>query len=121
MLACNLIKEAAKESPYAVYLDIDYIETLIQDYSTDPTKCLFVDDYGFIAGMLSKGHVFYPGITVALEIAWYVLPEHRGKMVGGRLYKQFEEWAISNQARIIFVGRQVKGSTLVQSGYMKWV
>lgn len=121
MLLCNLIKEAAKESPYAADLDNDYIETLISEYTNSPGKCLLYNDYGFIAGSLSKGHILLPNVLVALEIAWYVLPEHRHKMVGGKLYKQFKAWAKENGAKIIFTGKKLKGSTLVQLGYMTWV
>ena len=121
MLLSNLIKNAALESPYASKLDNEYIESLIESFTSDPSKCLYYNDYGFIAGMVTSGHILLPDTLIALEVAWYVLPEERNKMVGGRLYKQFEEWAKSKEIKAIFVGKPIKDSILVQPGYMKWV
>ena len=36
----------------------------------------------------------YHGGMVASEAFWFVLPEYRGGLGGGRLYKAFEVWAV---------------------------
>ena len=121
MLLSNLMQQAARESAYGVELSEERTEQIIQEYSTDPSKCLFYSDTGFILGLLTTNHLLLHGTVVALEIAWYVAPEARGKLEGGRLYKQFEKWALDNKAKAIFVGKQIKDSILVQPGYIKWV
>lgn len=121
MLLSKLIQQAALESPYQSELTEEYVNELIRDFSSSNYKCLFSSDNGFIAGLLSDGHILLPQTTVAIEIAWYVLPEARGKLEGGRLYEKFENWAKLNKAKAIFIGKPIKDSILVQPGYMKWV
>ena len=81
----------------------DWVSILIQD----PAKvCLVYVQDGKILGSIAGGttpHFLNPGITVATEFAWWVLPEYRGK-VGKPLLKAFEIWAKANNVDILSMG-----------------
>jgi GNAT superfamily N-acetyltransferase len=46
----------------------------------------------------------YSERVVAGDFIWYVKPEHRGGMVGVRLMKMFEDWAVGAGAAQILTG-----------------
>ena len=99
----------------------EYIESLIKVFSESPDRCLFYNDHGFIAGFITDEYLLIPDTLVAIEVAWWVDPAQRNKMIGGRLYKQFENRALDNGAQVLLVGRQVKDSTESGRIFIKWV
>lgn len=114
----SLIKQATEEFGYPSPSD-EYIDQLIQTFSTRDDSCLFFTEHGFIAGFITTGHILLPGIKAALEVAWYVHPEHRNKMEGGRLYKMFEEWSIKNEAIYMFQGIATRDSRKVSEIHLR--
>ena len=114
-----MMKQAAKEANQGPELSDDHLETLIQTYSTNPDCCLFYNEHGFIMGLMTTGHILFPGIKIALEVAWWVHPEHRKKMHGGLLYKDFAKWAEDNKAEYIFTGIETRGSRKISECYMR--
>mgnify|MGYP001577226536 CR=1 FL=1 len=114
----SLIKQAAEEFGYPAPSD-EHIEQLIQTFSTREDSCLFFTEHGFLAGFITTGHILLPNIKTALEVAWYVHPEHRNKMEGGRLYKMFEEWAKENEAVYLFQGIKTRDSKKVSEIHLR--
>jgi len=57
---------------------------------------------GLFAGSLAT-HYFGPDIF-AYDLAWYVVPEHRGAMTAVRMLKMFQSWAKDRGAREVHVG-----------------
>lgn len=55
---------------------------------------------GFLAGMVGP-FWFQPGQRYALEIAWWMQPESRGRPEGVRLLFEFERWAKEQQVACI--------------------
>ena len=114
----NLVQRAALEAHYPALTD-DYTDSLIQHFSTDENSCLFYEEHGFIAGSIIDTHILLPDTRLALEVAWYVRPEHRNKMCGGRLYKLFEKWAIEKKAVYIFQGIKSRDSIKVSEVHVR--
>ena len=67
---------------------------------------ILLDDLcrGFIAAMVIQ-NVWCPSVFELHELAWWVMPEHRGKSIGGRLWVKFDEIAqdMLNSKRVDFV------------------
>ena len=57
---------------------------------------------GFISGWLHR--LYFSNTLAAQTNLWYVLPKHRGGMVGVRLLKKFESWAEDEGAKFIVGG-----------------
>lgn len=113
----SLIREAM---PFVKPTD-EYIDKLVELFSTDPNRFLYYNDHGFIAGILTDQYILLPDTKIAIEVAWWVAPEYRGKNIGKELYKEFEEWAKLNDAQAIIVGRQINDSEEISRTYLKWV
>ena len=57
---------------------------------------------GMIGGYVSK--YYFSDQIVASDIAWFVLPEFRGTMIGVRLLDAFEDWAKSKGVSELRIG-----------------
>ena len=63
------------------------------------------------------GGIIYPdvndGVLVATEMFWFVNPLERNKYLGVRLFREFEQWALSKGAkRIIMVALATNGTNV---------
>lgn len=113
----DIFEQARKEFGWPIELDKEYCSHLVAIFSK-PGMFLEWTDHGFLAGHIGF-HILMPGVTLALETAWYVLPEYRNKLEGGRLYKMFEEWAVENEAEYILQGIETRGCTKVGPFYLR--
>lgn len=72
----------------------------------DPNStCLLHDDDGVIKGAIAGAvvpHFTNQSILVANEFAWWVAPEHRGK-IGKPLFRAFELWSKALGASVIIM------------------
>ncbi len=91
----------------------------IVEYTSDPSKCLFTSEYGFIAGYCTTEYLLMDGIRTGLEVAWYVDPSKRNQGVGMDLYYKLEDWASIKGCKYIILGRPVKDSIKVGTQYLK--
>lgn len=89
---------------------------------TDEDCCLYVAKVdGQVVGFCG-GEIRYlyrlPSAKIVSEWGWYVLPEHRGGMVGGRLWNVVVEWGRSRGAvvadRVKRVGASQEQHTFVR-------
>ncbi len=67
---------------------------------------------GFISGWVSQ--MYFSKTLSAKNNLWYVLPQHRGSMIGIRLLKMFEAWASDKGAKIL-VGGTSSGISMSRS------
>ena len=88
----------AQESPVEALKDTTkhddkHVETILFSLIAGRGFVLIDDDLrGFIAGAIVP-NFWCPQVKEVKEIAWWVDPEHRDKMVGGRLLLAFEKEA----------------------------
>ena len=85
--------------------DQAHIESLLTSLMAGRGFILIDDLYrGFIAAMVIQ-NVWCPSVYELHELAWWVMPEHRGKSIGGRLWVKFDELAqdMLNNKRVDFV------------------
>ena len=79
-----------------------YSVRLIYRLWTDEDFCLYVAEreevvIGFCGGQVSRLYGL-PYAKFVMEWGWYVLPEYRGGLVGGRLWNVVVEWGRSRGA-----------------------
>jgi N-acetylglutamate synthase-like GNAT family acetyltransferase len=92
------------ESPIQQYKDIDnpdYFNSLIDSIIAGRGVIFIEDNIGFIMGIISP--VIWCEKTYAMyELAWYVKPQYRMKMVGAKLLKAYINYAkqLKEQGRI---------------------
>ncbi len=67
---------------------------------------------GFMSGWVYQ--LYFSKTLSAQNNLWYVLPEHRGGMIGVRLLKMFESWASAKGAKIL-VGGTSSGISMPRS------
>lgn len=48
---------------------------------------------------------------IALEVGWYVEPEHRGSLTALRMVRSFERWAASRDAKMVVMVSQMSSTT----------
>lgn len=119
-------KHFADYSPFGVEYSPDgtsaFLHSIITQYGV-----VFVSEYageivGLIVGMLAP--IWYsPRNIMATEVAWWVVPEHRGGSHAVKLAKEFEKWGITMGASHIcfsdlcIKGEYPAGSMLGRMGY----
>ena len=92
------------ESPIQQYKDIDnpeYFDSLVDSIIAGRGVIFIEDNVGFIIGLISP--IIWCDKTYAMyELAWYVKPKHRMRMVGVRLLKAYINYAkqLKEQGRI---------------------
>ena len=66
--------------------------------------CLVADNevVGFLIGFLAPA--YFSHVLQATEIAWYVVPEHRGKGEALKMLELFEEWSKKHGAVCVNMG-----------------
>lgn len=70
--------------------DQAHIESLMASLMAGKGFILVDDLYrGFIAAMVIQ-NVWCPSVYELHELAWWVMPDHRGGTTGGRLWKEFD-------------------------------
>jgi GNAT superfamily N-acetyltransferase len=88
------IKLASKfvEEAYGDWSNFETVYGLVVDLIKDDDKVfLLCEDKGFLAGVINK-FILGPH-RMAVELGWYVKPEHRGEKIGKDLMDGFEDWA----------------------------
>jgi len=92
------------ESPIEQYKNIDnpeYFDSLVDSIIAGRGVIFIEDNVGFIIGLISP--IIWCDKTYAMyELAWYVKPKHRMRMVGVRLLKAYINYAkqLKEQGRI---------------------
>jgi GNAT superfamily N-acetyltransferase len=82
------------ETGYTEFSDQETIDNLIKSIVTSEGNeriIILEPGVGFLAGC-AVPFVFGPHL-LATEIAWYVVPEERGKKIGSEFLHAFEYWA----------------------------
>lgn len=91
----DLMRGYVAEAPMEVLKDKSvhdqsYIEALLAGLMAGRGFILIDDDHrGFIAAAINS-NLWCPSLLELHELAWWVLPEHRGGTLGGRLWKAFD-------------------------------
>ena len=105
-----MMQEYAKEAPVPVLAnpknhDTSYVSNLIFQM-LNGRGFIFIDDdhRGMIAAIITN-NVWCPKVLELRELAWWVMPEHRGKTLGGKLWIKFDNLAqdMLNNKRVDFV------------------
>lgn len=105
-----MMREYAKEAPVPVLAnpdmhDDEHVKQLIFGILCGRGFILIDDDHrGMIAAIVTQ-NVWCPKVLELKELAWWVMPEHRGNSLGGRLWVKFDELAqdMINKKRVDFV------------------
>jgi len=105
-----MMREYAKEAPVPVLAnaethDAEHVKQLIFQILCGRGFVLIDDDHrGMIVAIVTQ-NVWSPKVLELHELAWWVMPEHRGKSIGGRLWIKFDELAqnMLNNKRVDFV------------------
>ena len=105
-----MMREYAKEAPVPVLANPDshnedHVANLIFQMLNGRGFILIDDDHrGMICAIITS-NVWSPRVLELRELAWWVMPEHRGKSIGGRLWVKFDEIAqdMLNAGRVDFV------------------
>jgi len=105
-----MMSQYAKEAPVPVLANPDnhnavHVGELIFQLLNGRGFVLIDDDYrGMIAAIITN-NVWCPRVMELRELAWWVMPEHRNKSIGGRLWVKFDEIAqdMLNSKRVDFV------------------
>lgn len=96
--------EATYPEIYGAEVDEDSLIQFVVSMITDENKVIFIDeDHGMISGVVIPWF-FNNNKLFAQEMAWWVEPEKRNTMLGGRLFKTFEKWAVSKGADFMAMG-----------------
>jgi len=74
---------------------------------------------GFFAATFLPSHMILGRVPCAMELAWYVLPEHRHKGHGYALLVAFESWATNLGCKYLFLGKKRKGYLPLEQTYWK--
>lgn len=105
-----MMREYAKEAPIPVLANPDthnaeHVGQLIFQMLSGRGFILIDDDHrGMIAAIITQ-NVWCPKVLELRELAWWVMPEHRGKSIGGKLWLKFDELAqdMLDNKRVDFV------------------
>lgn len=105
-----MMREYAKEAPIPVLTkqdshDSNHVGQLIFEIINGRGFVLIDDDYrGMIAAIITP-NVWCPKLLELRELAWWVMPEHRNKSLGGRLWVGFDALAqdMLDSKRVSFV------------------
>lgn len=94
-----MAKKFAEESPYKDLCTITRLRSVVLDCLLSPDRVVFMNEHGMIAGMYT---VFIYGSDLnAVELAWWVDPEHRTSGLGKELIQAFEDWAKDNGCKMV--------------------
>ena len=127
VLQATLLANRFAHEAYDPWVDDETIYESVVDTINNPDKVILLyENKGFLAGVT---HKFLLGNhLMAVELAWYVVPEARGEGVGKLLIESFEDWAKIMGCKLITmvsiddeVGNYYKklGYTLRERTYMK--
>ena len=103
---CDALRAFAANYPAPVPLYADdahvaaLVGVLVRDQFVAIAETADHARVGLMAG-LCQPHPFNPGLLVASELWWWVVPEARGTTAGGRLFRAFEQWAAAQGAGAI--------------------
>ena len=105
-----MMREYAKEAPIPALANTeahnaDHVGQLIFQMLSGRGFILIDDDHrGMIAAIITQ-NVWCPKVLELRELAWWVMPEHRNKSIGGKLWIKFDELAqdMLNNKRVDFV------------------
>lgn len=105
-----MMKEYAKEAPVAALRnpemhDAEHVKQLIFQILSGRGFILIDDEHrGMIAAIVNQ-NIWCPKVLELRELAWWVMPEHRGKSLGGKLWLKFDDLAqdMLNKKRVDFV------------------
>jgi N-acetylglutamate synthase-like GNAT family acetyltransferase len=91
----EMIRMFRDESPIQQYKDIDnpeYFNNLVDGIIAGKGIIFIEDNIGFIMGIITP--IIWCDKTYAMyELAWYVKPQYRMKMVGIKLLKEYIDYA----------------------------
>ena len=113
----ELLASYASENPIACLRDknnhdVEYIKNLLFSIISGRGFILVDDKYnGFLIAFISS-NVWAPKVKELKELAWWVKPECRNGILGGRLWKQFDNLAeqMLVDKRIDFVCSSITGN-----------
>lgn len=101
----------------------DYAEALVGTLIRTQFVAVAEEDgqpVGLIAGVCQP-HALNPDLTIATELAWWVVPPKRGTRAGLLLLDAFDAWANESKAHLvnmtIEVGSPVSDRCLTRRGY----
>ncbi len=102
----QLAKAFQVESKTGLPFDDVFFSSMVANFIDLPNCCCFKFEKegvvrGFIMGQISQ----YPAANIlqANELMWYCQKEFRG-LGAVKLFKKYKQWAIDNQAKVIFAG-----------------
>ncbi len=100
----------------------EWVVARIDAEDSEVFTCWCGDD--LVGGLIGMAYCYpYSNTLVAGDYLWYVVPKHRGGMVGVRLMKMFEEWARDIGVQHISTGatsgisNERSGALLARLGY----
>lgn len=103
----NLVIQALQDGVYAEEeYNEDFIYNMINLYMTHPHYTAYIledngEDVGIIMGFYSPS--FTVKGSIATEHLWWVREDYRNKTSAAKLFKLFEDWAVSKGATHIAV------------------
>jgi hypothetical protein len=122
---CEQLRAFATEYPTrrSIWPSDDYAEALVGTLIRTQFVAIAEEDgqpIGLIAG-ICQPHALNPDLTIATELAWWVVPPKRGTRAGLLLLDTFDTWATSAGAHLVNmtleVGSPVSDRCLTRRGY----
>lgn len=99
----EMMRGYAKESPIKALQDSDnedHVKNIFLALINGRGFVLIEDDKGMLAAVITK-NFWNPSVIEIKELAWWVHPDHRNGMVGGRLFVGF----VNKAKQLIVKGR----------------
>ena len=102
----RLSKEFYDEHPFSkgVAFSFDRTAVMIGAFLQNPDVYVGVAEVdGIVVGMagITLQPLMFSNAWCAVEIAWYIHPDHRGGSAAQRLFHALEEWSIDRNANLI--------------------
>ncbi|MFZ2736620.1 MAG: hypothetical protein WBI20_14825 [Burkholderiaceae bacterium] len=94
----EMMRGYAQEGPVACLgdedkHDEDHVAAVFLSLMAGRGFVLIDNDLRGMLAAIRGANVWCPGVVELRELAWYVLPAHRGATVGGRLWREFDRKA----------------------------
>jgi len=91
-----VMKQFLKEAKYTFRVDAKYTQDNFETIAQDENYIvLLVEEeeeiVGFLVGVI--GSTLFSKDLIAIELGWYLLPEHRNAKTGLKLVDAFEKWS----------------------------
>jgi GNAT superfamily N-acetyltransferase len=124
----RLAEEFALCSPFRELVSLEELRSNVSRMVTAPSDKTLVlvaevagaepRPVGVIVGALTT--LWFCAATVAVELAWWVSPEHRTSSAGWRLLSAYEQWAKASGASWVMMSDMPNGATSnMDAAYLK--